>query len=473
MVRPATERILLIGDGSRQIHGALAQVLPGSQITAVGTWFDAISELAGGSYTAILANAEPIERRPEAAVRTLRQLAGSSRLLLFAHPTLEPISRKMLEFGCDDYIITPAAPAELQEMFGTPPLRLTGSAAPATEDGEDQEAAAELPASAPSRAALLLGVPLAEILLEALVQHPQQAVAEAVKRINPRLAPAMHLAYVPAGAGGSGGTPEAATGATVLSHGVRSGNDELGTLHLTVPRDEEQNTPRHFLAQLAHLVGRLGALQERHNRLQKLAITDDLTGLYNGRYFRHFLSRIVEKARDMRFPVTLLLFDIDNFKQYNDLYGHGVGDQILRQTAVLIKRCCRDHDLVARISGDEFAVVFWEKEGPRQPREPGAVSTGRPPQTPLQIFDRFRKLLSTQDFDLLGKAGPGMLTISGGLAVYPYDAHDPESLIEEADRRLMFRAKRAGKDSLVLVGDAEKVKPPEQPGADPNVSRQI
>jgi GGDEF domain-containing protein len=459
MVRPATERVLLIGDGSRQMRSALSQVLPSAQVTAVDTWFDGIAELVGGDFSSILANTEPIERRPEAAVRIVRQLAGQSRLLLFAHPTLEPISRKMLDFGCDDYIVTPAAPAELQEMLGATPLRLAGSSAPVTEEAEEEDGAADLPASAPSRAALLLGVPLADILLEALVQQPQQAVVEAIRRINPLLAPTMSLSYV--AVGGMAG-PEPAADEAILTHIIRSGNEELGTLHLTLPPDDEQTAPRHFLAQLAHLLGRLGSLQERHNRLQKLAITDDLTGLYNGRYFRHFLSRIVEKAREMRFPVTLLLFDIDNFKQYNDLYGHGVGDRILRQTALLIRRCCRDHDLVARISGDEFAVVFWEKEGPRQPRAPGTVSTGRPPQTPVQIFDRFRKLLSTQDFDLLGKAGPGVLTISGGLAVFPYDAHDPESLIEEADRRLMFRAKRAGKDSLVLVGDSGKVEPREQ-----------
>ena len=101
----------------------------------------------------------------------------------------------------------------------------------------------------------------------------------------------------------------------------------------------------------------------------------------------------------MRFPVTLLLFDIDNFKKYNDRYGHGVGDEILRQTASLMRRCVRDHDLVARISGDEFAVVFWEKDGPRQPRDPAAGLPGRPPQTPVQLLERFRRLLARETFN--------------------------------------------------------------------------
>src|SRR3954471_17180441 len=123
-MRLSTERILLIGDQDRQVQGALSQTLPGAQITSVGGMFDGIAELSGGGYSTILAAAEPIERRPEAAVKTLRQLAGDARLMLFGHPTLEPLSRKMLSFGCDDYIITPAIPDELQQMFGSPPLRL-------------------------------------------------------------------------------------------------------------------------------------------------------------------------------------------------------------------------------------------------------------------------------------------------------------------------------------------------------------
>jgi len=213
---------------------------------------------------------------------------------------------------------------------------------------------------------------------------------------------------------------------------------------------------------LARLIGKIGALQDRHNRLQKLAITDDLTGLYNGRYFRHFLNRIVEKARVLRFPVTLFLFDIDNFKKYNDQFGHGVGDEILRQTAALMRRCVRDHDLVARISGDEFAVVFWEKDGPRQPRDPAAKVAVRPqqtPQTPVLILERFRHLLATQNFPGLGSAGQGTLTISGALAVYPYDATSVADLISAADCALMFKAKQSGKNSIFLVGEQPPVEP--------------
>jgi PleD family two-component response regulator len=239
----------------------------------------------------------------------------------------------------------------------------------------------------------------------------------------------------------------------LLSHTVRSAGEELGTLYLLLPHDGDESASRHLLAQLAHLMGKVAGLQSRHNRLQKLAITDELTGLYNSRYFRHFLTRIVERAREKLFPVTLLIFDIDDFKKYNDEYGHGVGDEILRQTANLMRRTCREHDLVARLGGDEFAVVFWEKEGPRQPKDPQSPGSARPALGPEAIYERFRKLLETQEFQGLGSGGKGMLTISAGLAVFPYHAATVDELIELADKRLMFGAKRGGKNSLVLVGN--------------------
>jgi GGDEF domain-containing protein len=243
----------------------------------------------------------------------------------------------------------------------------------------------------------------------------------------------------------------------VFAHPVRAGNDIIATLHLATPPVAPVDEARHFLAGLAHQLGKLAALQERHAQLQRLAITDDLTGLYNGRYFRHFLSKILDKAKALRFPVTLLLFDIDNFKKYNDQYGHAVGDEILRETATLMKRCVREHDCVARISGDEFAVVFWEKEGPRMAHAGGGVP-GRPPQTPLQVFTRFRGLLNSQEFKGLGASGQGVLTISGGLAVYPYDATTADDLYNAADRALMFGSKKAGKNTVFLVGSDEPMR---------------
>src|ERR1700761_3552938 len=123
MPRIGQEKVLLISDPQREVHGALIAALPSATVTAVNDYFDAIAELSSNQYTTVVAWAEPVERRPEAAIRALRELVGDGRLILFGQPSLEGLSRKMLEFGADDYLITPANTAELQQMFGTPILR--------------------------------------------------------------------------------------------------------------------------------------------------------------------------------------------------------------------------------------------------------------------------------------------------------------------------------------------------------------
>jgi len=269
----------------------------------------------------------------------------------------------------------------------------------------------------------------------------------------------MGLSYRRAG----GEAPAAGAGQVVLAQAVRSHGEDAGSLFLTLGAEDDPSAARHVLSQVAHLVGKLVSLQDRHNGLQKLAITDELTGLYNARYFRHFLAKIIDKARAMHFPVTLLLFDIDDFKKYNDRFGHGVGDEILRQVAALMKRCTRDHDLVARIGGDEFAVVFWDKEGPRQPKDPSSGALpGRPPQAPHEIFKRFQRLIASEDFPMLGQSGKGVLGVSAGLAVFPYEAADVDGLLAEADRRLVHGAKRSGKNTLFIVGTDDPTLPPSE-----------
>jgi GGDEF domain-containing protein len=291
-----------------------------------------------------------------------------------------------------------------------------------------------------------------------VVHAPQDPIGTALRQINSVLPPMFNVFLTAAEAA----VPAPAEGLIVASHrpsdpmvGNENGSDVPPfpqALHLSFPADHDRATAIEFLSDLAGNFAKVHVLHERNIGLQRLAITDDLTGLANGRYFKQFLAKIVEKARMKRFLVTLFLFDIDNFKRYNDQFGHGVGDEILKQTANLMRRCVRDHDLVARISGDEFAVVFWDKEGPRLPREPKPGSNNRTPTGPQVILDRFRRLLSTQDFPGLGPGGMGCLTISGGLAVYPYDAQDITKLVEAADQQLMFGAKRSGRNSIHLVG---------------------
>lgn len=189
--------------------------------------------------------------------------------------------------------------------------------------------------------------------------------------------------------------------------------------------------------------------------LEILVLQDDLTGLKNRRYLRHFLPAILREAELCDFQVTLLLFDIDDFKHYNDTYGHSVGDRVLRQTASLMRRCCRTQDIVARLGGDEFAVVFWDRSAAQRQSADQTDEDRRTardhPREAFFMAERFRREMSIASFDMLGVKGKGSLTISGGLATYPTDASNAEILFEKADQA-MLEAKRSGKNQLYLVG---------------------
>jgi PleD family two-component response regulator len=460
MVRLSHERVLLIGDVDRQMYSTVTQALPSAKVKSVPSLFDGIAELSHEQYTTVLASVEPMERRPEAAMRTLRELSREGRLLLFGHPTLEPLSQKMMDFGCDDYLVTPITPGELLETLGAPAMRLRRNgentpASVATATATTPQTASETTHASPA-ASPLSRISVTNLVMDALLNVPQNPIAAVINEINADLAPTMNISLSDPGADAI----SPSEGTTIFSHrppeAAASTDSESAafpkTIHLSAPADHDRATAMTFLADLATNLAKLRILHDRHTGLQRLAITDELTGLANSRYFKQFLAQIVEKARLKRFPVTLFLFDIDNFKRYNDQYGHGGGDEILKQLANLMRRCVRDHDLVARISGDEFAVIFWEKEGPRTPREPRPQIGNRTPQETQDILDRFRRLLATQDFPGLGAGGKGCLTISGGLAVYPYDAQDVNKLIEAADQQLMFGAKRSGRNSIHLVG---------------------
>jgi diguanylate cyclase (GGDEF)-like protein len=197
-------------------------------------------------------------------------------------------------------------------------------------------------------------------------------------------------------------------------------------------------------------------LEERLVALEKLATEDDLTGLKNRRYIWEFLRQILVRAQQDAGRVTLMVYDIDDFKHYNDRYGHPTGDLILKEAAVLMRSCCRAHDVIGRIGGDEFAVIFWDD--PLKKSETASLERRLDrmdhPKEPIFIAKRFQRALENSDLELLGTDGTGVLTISGGLASYPYDGETVEQLFEKADEALL-EAKRSGKNRVYLVGSAQ------------------
>ncbi|MFI4861485.1 MAG: diguanylate cyclase [Phycisphaerales bacterium JB063] len=215
---------------------------------------------------------------------------------------------------------------------------------------------------------------------------------------------------------------------------VQHNAQQLGLLHAPPPATPQQLTP------WADWLARWLALEKHVAQLERQAMTDELTGVWNRRYFQQFLEERLRAAGRERQQVTLLVFDIDNFKQYNDNYGHPAGDDILRETARLIQSLVRDHDVVARIGGDEFAVVFWDKG---EPRHLGSQH----PDNVLGIARRFQKAISEHKFPKLGTEAVGTLTVSGGLAGFPWDGRTPEELIAQADA-MAIQSKRKGKNAV-------------------------
>ena len=201
------------------------------------------------------------------------------------------------------------------------------------------------------------------------------------------------------------------------------------------------------------------AIEKKIRHLEKLATEDDLTGLKNRRYIREFSRQIIEHAKKENGRVTLLIFDIDNFKHYNDVYGHSAGDEILKQAAVLMRRCCRAHDVVGRIGGDEFAVVFWDEPQPKSAGMPAEGAERRSamaqhPKEVISVAKRFQKELGKAELHLLGPEGKGVLTISGGLASLGDGCSTVQELFEQTDKALL-EAKRSGKNRIYLVGRPE------------------
>lgn len=185
------------------------------------------------------------------------------------------------------------------------------------------------------------------------------------------------------------------------------------------------------------IVAILSARQEKQkNRLEWLAITDELTGVYNQRYFHTSLFKEMEEARKNNSNLGLILIDIDNFKMYNDVYGHDSGDDILRGVANLLKSLVEKPSILCRFGGDEFGIILPNTDVP-------TIN-----EIAANIRERFEVLKSNYIQGELREK----ITLSMGFSEYPHISTSKEELISQADMAL-YHAKNQGKDRMHLYQD--------------------
>ncbi len=173
--------------------------------------------------------------------------------------------------------------------------------------------------------------------------------------------------------------------------------------------------------------------------LENLSLTDSLTGIANRRHFEWRLSEEVERARRYRYPLTVLMLDLDNFKQINDTHGHIIGDIVLQQIAQRLRGALRRTDFLARYGGEEFVILA--------------------PQTPVDraliLAERLRRTIAESLIQVADNLSLHV-TISIGVAVFPEHAQNESELVHAADAAL-YKAKQLGRNKVCLF-EPEPVK---------------
>jgi diguanylate cyclase (GGDEF)-like protein len=192
-----------------------------------------------------------------------------------------------------------------------------------------------------------------------------------------------------------------------------------------------------LLARVANLLRRRRLsleLKKEHDRVVKLSVTDDVSGFYNTRYLHRYLDRRLASPAAWEEEVSLVFFDLDNFKEVVDAHGHILGAKVLREVAQAVSRVLDAEDRLIRYGGDEYVVIL-----PRQNKKEALAKVERMKDEIASTF-----FLSKEGLDV-------QLTASFGLATFPHDARDKKELLGAADRCL-FKSKSRGKDRISFAG---------------------
>lgn len=204
--------------------------------------------------------------------------------------------------------------------------------------------------------------------------------------------------------------------------------------YLVTSRIKEEEKDKFYILSQQFLLGVKRALL--YNKIQELAITDSLTGVFSRRYLLERLDEEIERSGKFKYRLAFLMLDIDHFKDYNDRFGHLVGDAILKEVANVIKEGVRQIDLVGRYGGEEFSIILTE--------------TGR--DQAKFIAERIRQAVEERNIRVYDENLK--VTVSIGISIFPENAEEASMLIDNADKSL-YQAKEKGRNRTCIYGDCE------------------
>ena len=175
-----------------------------------------------------------------------------------------------------------------------------------------------------------------------------------------------------------------------------------------------------------------------HRRVLRSSLTDSLTGLYNYGYFMEELEREIHRADRYGGSVTLVMFDVDHFKLFNDRFGHHAGNEALKTMAAILKRQKRESDVVARFGGEEFVVVL-----------PGDEAAG------IETATRLRRAISQLKIPV-GGGSTTEITVSAGVCCYPKGAASKQELLDRVDQ-LLYISKKSGRNRVSVAPEKKRL----------------
>jgi len=179
----------------------------------------------------------------------------------------------------------------------------------------------------------------------------------------------------------------------------------------------------------------LAELQSLNQKLEALSTTDEMTQISNFRFFKQRLADEHRRAIRFKRSYSILFFDIDHFKSYNDQHGHPAGDQLLKEFAQLLKSQCRETDFVARYGGEEFVILASETPTPNC----------------MSFAERVRGIVASHPFAHASSQPLGRISVSIGVASYPESGSTPEEVLKSSDEAV-YASKKAGRNRVTLSG---------------------